>query len=151
MIDGHTRDVFVIAATPFDEAGALDLASTDTMVDFTFAAGVDGLTILGIMGEAARRSPEEGGAFLYRVLDRVVDRVPSSTCICRRSATDRNPASGWAIRKEVLRRRGAIGSALVRAPGSTLGPADHRIHGADGPPRGQTRNARLRRRHRTHS
>ena len=76
MIDGHTRGVFVIAATPFDDAGALDLASTDTMIDFYLAAGADGLTILGMMGEAAKLSPDESSAFLRHVLGRVAGRVP---------------------------------------------------------------------------
>ncbi len=76
VIDGHTRGVFVIAATPFDDAGALDLASTDSMVDFYLAAGVDGLTILGMMGEAAKLSPDEGTVFLRHVLNRVAGRVP---------------------------------------------------------------------------
>lgn len=76
MIDGRTRGVFVIAATPFDDAGAVDLASTDSMVDFYLAAGADGLTILGMMGEAAKLSPDEGSLFLRRVMDRVAGRVP---------------------------------------------------------------------------
>ena len=33
-ITGETRGVFVIAATPFTDAGELDLPSTDTLVDF---------------------------------------------------------------------------------------------------------------------
>lgn len=75
-IDGHTRGVFVIAATPFDDTGALDLASTDSLIDFYLGAGADGLTILGMMGEAAKLSPEEGSTFLRYVLDRVAGRVP---------------------------------------------------------------------------
>lgn len=75
-IDGHTRGVFVIAATPFDDGGALDLASADSLVDLYLGAGADGLTILGMMGEAAKLSPEEGSAFLRHVLDRVAGRVP---------------------------------------------------------------------------
>lgn len=75
-IDGHTRGVFVIAATPFTDAGALDLASTESMVDFYLAAGADGLTILGIMGEAAKLSPDESSVFMRHVLDRAAGRVP---------------------------------------------------------------------------
>lgn len=76
MIDGRTRGVFVIAATPFDDAGALDLESTDSMIDFYLAAGADGLTILGMMGEATKLSPDESSVFLRHVLDRVAGRVP---------------------------------------------------------------------------
>jgi 4-hydroxy-tetrahydrodipicolinate synthase len=76
QIDGKTRGVFVISATPFDEAGGLDLASTDSLVDFYLAAGADGLTILGMMGEAAKLSPGEGSLFVRHVLGRVAGRVP---------------------------------------------------------------------------
>ena len=75
-IDGRTRGVFVIAATPFDDKGALDLASTDAMVESYLEAGADGLTILGVMGEAAKLSPEESATFLNHVLKRVAGRVP---------------------------------------------------------------------------
>jgi 4-hydroxy-tetrahydrodipicolinate synthase len=37
---------------------------------------------------------------------------------------EQQPGIGLAIRKEVLRRRGAIASARVRAPGPRLSPAD---------------------------
>ncbi len=44
------RGVFVIAATPFTETGELDLASADRLVDFYLERGVDGVTVLGMMG-----------------------------------------------------------------------------------------------------
>jgi 4-hydroxy-tetrahydrodipicolinate synthase len=75
-IDGDTKGVFVVAATPFDDAGALDLSSADTMVDSYLNAGADGLTILGMMGEAAKLSSEEASTFLSHVLAKVGDRVP---------------------------------------------------------------------------
>ncbi len=76
MIDRDTRGVFVIAATPFAGDGAVDEASTDRMVDAYLAAGADGLTILGVMGEAPKLDPGEALAFARRVLDRVGGRVP---------------------------------------------------------------------------
>jgi 4-hydroxy-tetrahydrodipicolinate synthase len=39
------RGVYIIAATPFTDDGALDLDSTDRMVDFCLQAGCDGITI----------------------------------------------------------------------------------------------------------
>jgi hypothetical protein len=48
----HAKGVYVIAATPFDDTGAIDQRSISTMVDFYFDTGADGLTILGVMGEA---------------------------------------------------------------------------------------------------
>jgi len=75
-IDRQSEGVFIIAATPFDATGALDLESTDRMVDFYLDCGVSGITILGIMGEAPKLSGEESLVFARRVLDRVGGRVP---------------------------------------------------------------------------
>jgi 4-hydroxy-tetrahydrodipicolinate synthase len=68
--------VFVIAVTPFQEDGSLDLASTDRMVDFYLEKGATGLTILGMMGEAPKLTAEEARTFVRRVLKRVDGRVP---------------------------------------------------------------------------
>ena len=70
------RGVFVISATPFREDGALDLESTDRLVEFYLERRVHGLTILGLMGEAPRLMPDEATAFVARVLARVNHRVP---------------------------------------------------------------------------
>lgn len=76
LINRNTSGVFVIAATPFTQDGALDLESTDRMVDFYLETGVTGLTVLGVMGEAQKLSGAEGAAFATRVLNRVAGRVP---------------------------------------------------------------------------
>jgi len=76
MLDESARGVFAISATPFTDDGAVDRASTDRMVDFYLEAGVTGLTILGVMGEAPKMSPEESRAFCDQVLRRVDERVP---------------------------------------------------------------------------
>src|SRR5215470_15675055 len=70
MLDESARGVYVIAVTPFDERGTLDLDGTDRLIDFYAAAGADGLTILGIMGEAPKLSHEEAVAFARRVIAR---------------------------------------------------------------------------------
>lgn len=76
MIHRKSNGVFVIAATPFTDDGALDLDSTDRMVDFYIDMGVTGMTILGIMGEAPKLTSEESLTFARHVLDRVKGRVP---------------------------------------------------------------------------
>lgn len=76
LIDDKARGVWIIAATPFAENGDLDLESTDRMVDYYLGCGVDGLTILGIMGEASKLSLEESARFTARVVQRVAGRVP---------------------------------------------------------------------------
>ena len=73
-IDRHTSGVYVIAATPFSADGAIDWPSLDRLIDFYAAAGVDGITALGIMGEADKLTPEERRAVLARILGRT--RLP---------------------------------------------------------------------------
>jgi len=75
-LNEKARGVYVIAATPFEDDGKLDLASTDRMIDFYLEAGVTGMTILGIMGEATKLTPAEQQSFLDRVLNRVGGRIP---------------------------------------------------------------------------
>ena len=58
-ITSSSRGVFVIAVTPFLETGALDHDSIDRMVDFYAEKGADGLTILGMMGEAPKLTQAE--------------------------------------------------------------------------------------------
>ena len=75
-LDAHASGVYLITVTPFTDSGALDLASTDRMVDFCLDAGVTGLTVLGIMGEATKLTAEESRIFVKQVLARVDRRVP---------------------------------------------------------------------------
>ena len=70
------KGVYVIALTPFTENGALDLESTDRMVDFYLERGATGLTVLGMMGEAQKLTIEESQTYVRRILKRVNDRVP---------------------------------------------------------------------------
>jgi len=72
----EARGVYVIAATPFQDDGALDLESTDRMVDTYLETGATGLTVLGMMGEAPKLTMEESRRFVQRVLMRVDGRVP---------------------------------------------------------------------------
>src|SRR5438876_6858889 len=75
-LDETARGVFPISATPFSPDGALDLESLDRLVDFYLARRVHGLTLLGIMGEAPKLTPEESRAVVRRALARVAGRVP---------------------------------------------------------------------------
>ena len=75
-LNESAKGVYVIAATPFDDAGAIDFGSIDSVVDFYLACGISGMTILGMMGEAAKLSSAESDAVLRRFLHRVAGRVP---------------------------------------------------------------------------
>jgi 4-hydroxy-tetrahydrodipicolinate synthase len=74
--DENTKGVYLIAVTPFKDNGELDLQSTDQMVDFYLEHGADGLTILGILGEAPKLTAQESGQFVQRVIARVNGAVP---------------------------------------------------------------------------
>lgn len=76
LIDRNSDGVFIIAATPFDDTGALDFDSADRMVDFYLEKGVSGMTILGIMGEAPKMAGEEAVTFARHILKRVDGRLP---------------------------------------------------------------------------
>jgi 4-hydroxy-tetrahydrodipicolinate synthase len=77
LLDESAAGVYVIAATPFADDGALDLPSADRMVDFYLALGATGLTLLGVMGEAPKLTAGESLGFLRRALTRIAGRVPA--------------------------------------------------------------------------
>jgi 4-hydroxy-tetrahydrodipicolinate synthase len=66
--------VYVIAATPFDDQGALDQRSIAAMVAFYFSQGADGLTVLGMMGEAPKLTQTESVRLVASVLAESGDR-----------------------------------------------------------------------------
>jgi 4-hydroxy-tetrahydrodipicolinate synthase len=76
LLDESAAGVYIISVTPFTEAGEIDFASTDRMVEFYLARGATGLTILGMMGEAPKLSVAESVAFSKHVVQRVAGRVP---------------------------------------------------------------------------
>ena len=120
LIHRQSAGVFVIAATPFADDGALDLESTDRLVDFYLDAGVSGITILGIMGEAPKLSADEARAFAGRVIDRIHGRVPVVVGV---SAAGLDPMRTLAHQ---VMDAGAAGVMVSPTPG--LGPED-RIRG----------------------
>lgn len=110
--DRNARGVYLITVTPFTDSGALDLASTDRMVDFCLEKGVTGLTVLGIMGEAPKLTMEESRIFVRQVLARVNGRVPVVVGAS---------APGFAPMKELTQSVMDLGAAGVMvAPPSTV-------------------------------
>ncbi|MFD0663115.1 dihydrodipicolinate synthase family protein [Thermocatellispora tengchongensis] len=73
-ISRTTRGVYAIAPTPFHPDGRIDLDSLRRLVDFYEAAGADGLTLLGQMGEAPKLTHAEAVEVAAAVLDRT--RLP---------------------------------------------------------------------------
>jgi 4-hydroxy-tetrahydrodipicolinate synthase len=70
----EAKGVYIIAATPFTDDGALDLQSVDTLTDFYLGCGVNGFTLLGMMGEAHKLTAEESLAVVNRVIGRAQGR-----------------------------------------------------------------------------
>lgn len=76
FIDETTRGVYFVSPTPFADDGRIDFDSVDRLVDFCIECGVDGLSILGLAGEAPALSNEECVAYAERVLRRINGRIP---------------------------------------------------------------------------
>jgi 4-hydroxy-tetrahydrodipicolinate synthase len=104
MLSERIEGVWIIAATPFAENGALDLASTDRLVDFYLERGVAGIVLLGMMGEAAKLTREEAMALVARVARRVDGRVPLVAGV---------PNTGFAPMAEFARALTGLGVAAV--------------------------------------
>jgi 4-hydroxy-tetrahydrodipicolinate synthase len=75
-LTADARGVYVIAATPFTDNGAVDFPSIGTLVEFYLRCGVDGMTILGVMGEAPKLSEAESRDVVTAFLRAVAGRVP---------------------------------------------------------------------------
>lgn len=112
QLDASAQGVYLITVTPFTDSGALDLASTDRMVDFCLEQGVTGLTVLGIMGEATKLTMEESRTYVKQVLARVNGKVPVVVGAS---------APGFAPMKELTDSVMDLGaSGVMVAPPSTL-------------------------------
>jgi 4-hydroxy-tetrahydrodipicolinate synthase len=74
LITPDSKGVFVIAVTPFTDTGAIDNTSIDSVTDFYLESGADGLTILGMMGEAPKLTQAEALAVTRTTLARAGDK-----------------------------------------------------------------------------
>jgi len=106
----NARGVYVIAPTPFHSDGRIDDASLDRMTDFFLQAGVDGITLLGQLGEAPKMTHAESVA----IVGRVVARAPVPIVVGV-------SAPGFAPMRALAQDAMAAGAAGVMiAPPSTL-------------------------------
>ncbi len=108
MIDAG--GVYVIAPTPFHPDGKIDESSIDRMTDFFLEAGVDGITVLGQLGEAPKMTHAESVGIVQRVLARA--KVPIVVGVS---------APGFAAMRALTQDVMAMGAAGVMiAPPNTL-------------------------------
>jgi 4-hydroxy-tetrahydrodipicolinate synthase len=104
------KGVYVIAPTPFMADGRIDETSIDRMTDFFLKAGVDGITVLGQLGEAPKMTHEESVGIVQRVIARA--KVPIVVGVS---------APGFAAMRALTQDVMALGAAGVMiAPPNTL-------------------------------
>ncbi len=110
-LDETAKGVYVIAPTPFHDDGRIDEASTDRMTDFFLEAGCEGMTILGVMGEAPKLDQAES----LEISRRIIKRAGDAKIIVGVSAP------GFAAMRALARGSMDAGAAGVMiAPPSTL-------------------------------
>lgn len=80
--------VWSIVPTPFADDGSLDVPSLRTLTDWVVERGVDGMTILGVMGEASTLSDDERTTVIETVIGQVSGRLPVCVGVSH-AATDR--------------------------------------------------------------
>ena len=104
---------FAIAPTPFHDDGRVDDTSIDRLTDFYAEAGCDGITVLGIMGEAPKLEAAEAQA----VATRFVKRAKSMQIIVGVSSP------GFAAMRSLARASMDAGAAGVMIAPPTRSPA----------------------------
>jgi 4-hydroxy-tetrahydrodipicolinate synthase len=68
--------VIPILATPFHDDETLDLTSWQRMLEFMLELGVDGVTILGVLGESNRLNDEERRTLIEAAVAAIARRIP---------------------------------------------------------------------------
>ncbi len=70
------RGVYPILVTPFDAQEQLDLESFDRLIRFNADIGVDGVTILGVLGESNRLLDSEREQLIRTAVNAAEGRIP---------------------------------------------------------------------------
>ena len=68
--------VYTIAPTPFEEDGSLDAGSLSTLTNFLIDLGIDGITVLGVMGETSKLVEAERDQVIAGVVEAAAGRIP---------------------------------------------------------------------------
>jgi 4-hydroxy-tetrahydrodipicolinate synthase len=111
--------VIPILATPFYDDDRLDLESWQRLLDFMVVLGVDGITILGVLGESNRLNDEERQTLIETAVAVIARRVP---IIVGASATGTRTAVSLASMAQDL---GA--NAVMVTPAKEAVPNDDRV------------------------
>src|ERR1700753_2140707 len=110
-ITAQAAVTFAIAPTPLHDDGRIDEKSIDRMTDFYAEVGCNGVTVLGILGEA----PKLDGAEAEEVAKRFIKRARNMQVVVGVSAP------GFAAMRSLARASMDAGAAAVMiAPPPTL-------------------------------
>lgn len=110
-LDHKASGVFPIAPTPFQPDGTIDWKSAERLFDFYAGIEADGVTVLGIMGEAPKLEPDEA----LKLLRLAVKHMAGKPVIVGASAP------GFAAMRSLSREAMEAGAAGVMiAPPNTL-------------------------------
>ena len=82
------RGVWNIVPTPFRDDASLDEDGIRSLVDFVVRTGVDGMTVLGVMGEVGRLSDDERRRVIELTVEHAAGRLPVCAGVGH-AATDR--------------------------------------------------------------
>lgn len=103
--------VIVVMPTPFDTDGRIDDASLERLLDHYLSLGVQGLLIMGVMGEGAKLTAAESQALMARILSYIDRRLPVIV-----GASNPDDAACVAIAEEAMA-LGAAGVMISPKPG----------------------------------
>jgi 4-hydroxy-tetrahydrodipicolinate synthase len=109
MTSGRLNGVHTIVPTPFDEQGEFDGNSLHGLIEFLVELGVDGVVVLGVMGEAPKLSEAEQARVIEISLKAAAGRIPVFAG-AGAAGTD------LAIAKGVAAVRGGAAGLLVAPP-----------------------------------
>src|SRR5437899_10935795 len=98
-LTAQAAGTFAIAPTPFHDDGRIDEKSIDRLTDFYAEVGRDGVTLLGILGEAPKLDAAEAEQAAIRFVKRattmqIIVGVPAPGIASIRSLTQAATAAG---------------------------------------------------------
>ena len=116
---GIVPGIVPILATPFHDDETLDLDSLSRLIEFMIATGVDGITVLGVLGESNRLNDDERAQIVARAVAAADHRVPVIVGTSH---------SGTAVVRHYSRTAADLGAdAVMITPAREAVPDDERI------------------------
>ena len=105
-----SRVAIIIAQTPFDDRGAVDFTSIDSLTDFYLGHGANGFVVLGVSGEGGKLTSQEA----FDVSSRFIKRAGNNPVIV--GVSNSSSAQLQVLAKEAMD-RGASGVMIAPPSG----------------------------------